>query len=163
MTTEIFGIPYRLQAATDKTVCSNKIYSGVNGLYKFGCSACNRRERNKWYNICDECTKSLKEDPGIKKSLELLQERVKEIEEAAFPEANVTSDLSDPESTLGCEECGINFETAREIKKHCDEKHGAIPKVDTGDDIRDKSKFFYNEDKVSRRTHAFKHNNAYKD
>ena len=56
--TEKYGHPYKLPSASDELMTTNRKYFGVRSLYKYGCGACNSKDRNKFYSVCGACKDS---------------------------------------------------------------------------------------------------------
>ena len=135
------------------------IYKGVNTLYKYGCSGCASKTRNKWYHLCDECHETMTTNEELARDLTTFSEKVKELYEQNNPplQENTAGD-GDSNSDLECETCGISFENGHQIRDHYTEKHTENRDICTSDDIRNKSKFSYDkhETKKSRRTQVFK-------
>ena len=80
-------------------------------MYKFGCSGCDNRKQNKWYNLCDECLEKTNQE-HIQKTAEELLKRAKELYDESNPSLG-----SDSES-LKCDECDVEFESGQEIREH---------------------------------------------
>ena len=81
---ELFNIPYTVTSATGQTMVTNRIYSGVESVYIFGCAACNNRKQNKWHNLCEECSARTNSERISKITTELLK-RAKEIMDDEMP------------------------------------------------------------------------------
>ena len=131
---EVFGVPFVLDSATDE-VLTTKLYTGVNSLYKFGCSGCNGRTKNKWYNLCNDCTSSLGSDEKIMADTEKLVERAEAIYDELNP-AFIPADGSDMEidgDSLVCPACGVSFNDGNEIRNHFDTQHEGTVLVVPGD------------------------------
>ncbi len=70
------GSPLILPSATDELMAGNHFYQKVNAIYKYGCAACERTKKNKWYYLCDECRVFLKSDENTIGETEQLQQRI---------------------------------------------------------------------------------------
>ena len=66
---EKFGHPYKLSSATDDSLVTSRKYAGVRSLYKYGCSACCSRERNKYHSVCDTCKDFMKDDASFRQEV----------------------------------------------------------------------------------------------
>lgn len=153
-----FNTNYFLPSASTETLTTEKLYGGVNSLYKYGCSGCNAKERNKWYNLCEQCKDDLKKDEKTKDLLEKFNERLEVIEnENNPPLLNHLNLSSSDEYGMSCVECGVEFDTGTQIREHFDEKHPGTP-VPDGKNLRAKHKYTNkdDDDNCSRRTHVFK-------
>ena len=135
-TKEYFETPYILSTADQKNVTSSIMYSKVNSLYKYGCAACNRKERNKWFFLCDLCKEEAKTDSWVHDMQKQFDELMTQIEQAENPMLPRDSD----EEPASCELCQVQLGTAAEIRTHYDQKHPGIQPPPTGEDIREKSK-----------------------
>ncbi len=145
---DILDIPfYLLPSATDETVVTRK-YFGVTPLYRFGCSGCMCRKKNKWDNLCDDCLN------GVNGSQEMeAAERIEKRAEALFNLSNPPlNDDSDNES-LVCEGCDVQFASGNDIRNHFKEHHPDTEFVMPT--LRDKFKYQDGGNK-SRRSAVFK-------
>ena len=72
---EDFGVSIFLKSGPNNLISTKKKYSGVQALYKYGCSACADKERNKWRSLCSKCTAAAKdfEQNGLGGALKTLQ------------------------------------------------------------------------------------------
>lgn len=93
MMSQQHGPPYVLQSATPETITTTKKYGRVNSLYKFGCSACSSRKKNKWYHICLECKEALQVDEQIKERKAYFDERVVALHELTNPSLPATNQM----------------------------------------------------------------------
>ena len=46
------GVSIFLPSGPNDYIITCRKYSGVRSSYKYGCNACNDRERNKWWGLC---------------------------------------------------------------------------------------------------------------
>ena len=84
-TEEDYGFSYRLESASDDMVTTHRIYSNVNALYKYGCTGCRSKTKNKWYNLCLECKENIKTDERTQQLLGEFNERVEQLDEINNP------------------------------------------------------------------------------
>ena len=115
---EVWGKPFILPSADDRTLKTNTRYHHVQSLYKYGCGACNEKIQNKWFNICDSCKHSAAVDVTI-------QDQSKEVTQEI--EARLKKEMpplgSDSEDELKCDECGVLFAELRDLTTHFEEIH----------------------------------------
>ena len=135
-TLKFFESPLILDAATPVHLTSSRMYSEVNSLYKYGCAGCNKKDRNKWFHLCDHCREALKTDEWVMQAVKKFEEAVTAIEDAENPPLTTESD---GEQT-SCEICKVELGSAAEIREHYDQKHPEVQPPTTGDDIREKFK-----------------------
>ena len=131
---EVFGADLLLPSASSELICSNRMYRGVNALYKYGCAACPRKERNRWPGVCDACKEEMNNCETLKEELKAFDKRVQELNELNNPS------LSDGEET-SCNECGEKVSNALEITKHFRDHHSDKDAPRTPDEIRSCAKF----------------------
>ena len=62
------GLTYLLKSATSEIITTKRKYNKVNSLYKFGCSACSSRKKNKWFYICTDCKSNIASDSATKEA-----------------------------------------------------------------------------------------------
>ena len=130
MCREVFNAPFILDSATDEVLVTG-LYRGVNSLYKFGCSGCNSRVKNKWQNLCDVCSNAIAEDGQLKTDAEKLAARADEIFDLSHPpmgNGNVDDDV-EMTDILTCEACNVTFKDGQEIRHHFDTKHAGTTLV----------------------------------
>lgn len=120
---QAFGAPFILDSATED-VLTTKLYTGVNSLYKFGCAGCDGKAKNRWINLCNDCTASLEDDDQVKADAEKLLERADAIYDAANP--GINSEMEVDDVTLVCPGCGVSFNDGSDMKKHFDTHHEGI-------------------------------------
>ena len=126
---EAFGVPFILDSATDD-VLTTKLYAGVSSLYRFGCSGCNSRSRNRWQNLCDVCMTSLEGDELIKADAEKLEKRAEEIYDELHPGLEPAGNRDvDMEAGLVCEACNMSFKDGNELQEHFDAHHEGVTVV----------------------------------
>ena len=113
---EEFKLPYQLPSASQEVLALPNKYSNVTSLYKYGCAACGRKERNRWPNICDGCKAEAANAEG------LAEDFVKRVE-AVFDEENPA--LSDGDH-IKCEHCDVVFEDIKDLRNHFSEEHPDI-------------------------------------
>ena len=89
---ESFGTRLTLFSSPDDALFSNRFYVGVNALYKYGCSACCRKERNTWVGLCNECKNDMREDSGFKATLDTFRQRVNDVQSENLPLLNHSGD-----------------------------------------------------------------------
>ena len=152
-TKEIFQTPYLLPSATQDTLTTSTFYAKVTGLYKYGCSGCNAKTKNRWFNLCNDCRTTLQEDENILKLVDEFEDRVDKFMDANNPELKRVGNES-PE-TLGCPQCNAEFKNGEEIRQHFKDKHPEVTVVDRSDDLRKKHKFGQH-DSRNRRDKVFK-------
>ena len=119
-TRKFFDTPYLLPSATTESLTSSRIYSKVTGLYKYGCSGCSSKARNKWYNLCFDCMTALQSDENILKMAEEFEKRVDGFIELNNPElvgANMEVDV------LQCPHCSEELMNGEQIRLHFSENH----------------------------------------
>ncbi len=110
---EDFKLPYQLPSATQEVLALPNKYSNVTSLYKYGCAACGRKDRNRWANICEECK-------AAAVSAEDLTEDFAKRVEAVLDDENPA--LSDGDH-IRCEHCEVVFEEIKDLRKHFSEEH----------------------------------------
>ncbi len=145
------GVKYLLPSATDESMVT-KTYFGVTPLYRFGCSGCKRRKKNKWANLCDDCVTSVQESSDAKEAAEKIEKRAEELFNLNNPPLNVDSDTE----SLTCECCDVHFSSGSEIRDHFNVQHPEIEFVMPS--VRDKCKYQDGATKQSRRNAVFKNN-----
>ena len=118
---EEFGVPFLLPSATDEVIALPNKYDHVTSLYKFGCGACARRERNKWRNICDQCKSEATQDDELRTDLRWYRSKLDSLAPA------VGDDLETDE--LKCEICDVCFHDLSDFNLHFKETHiGVTPR-----------------------------------
>ena len=140
---ETFGESLILSSATEDVLCSSRMYRGVNSLYKYGCAACPRKDRNRWFGLCDVCKQEMEGDSQFQEEVNFFDQRVQEWNN----QNNPPLDTSDGEQPI-CEECNIHFDNAAAIKEHFNSNHNAKDSTRGSEDIRSNAKF--NSDKGRR-------------
>ena len=122
---EIFNTPYLLPSAVDRDdAITAPRYSGVSSLYRFGCGSCNSRERNKWANVCSDCSEKLSAEEWVGEGVQRLSERADEIYEAENPA--IDDDVLMTDADLTCEECAVTFTGGKEIREHFNTHHPSV-------------------------------------
>ena len=117
-----FGTPLLLPSATDENVVRNRGYAGVNTLYKYGCAGCPRKDRNKWFHLCDYCKKSIETDGWIKEMVKNYEERVSAIQEQELPPLDDrTNDFGNGD--LECPVCKLQFNNTGTFNQHFKQNH----------------------------------------
>ena len=150
-TKKLFETPYVLPSSTVETLTTTSLYGKVTGLYKYGCSGCDSKERNKWYNLCTECRASLQGDDEVQKMVEEFEERVERFMSVNNPEIQEVSTES-PE-ILSCPHCSTEFDSGEQIRNHFKDRHPEATVPEAAKDLRKKYKY---SDERSRRDKAFK-------
>ena len=151
----VFETPYMLSSATSQTLTTTAKYSKVRSLYKYGCSGCNQKTKNRWYNLCDQCKISIREDGDIQQAVEGFNDRVNKFLEEHSPTLEHLS-FDSAEEDFSCPHCGREFQSGAEIRQHFNDNHpeAAIPDAR---ELRKKHKFTpHNDDGRNRRDKAFK-------
>ena len=84
---EDLGLSIFLGSGPNELITNRTKYRGVKSLYKYGCGACADRSRNKWRNVCTNCTSAAEEPEksGISTALKILQARADEIRDRELP------------------------------------------------------------------------------
>ncbi len=131
---EVFNTRLTLFSAPQDALTTNRLYAGVNALYKYGCSACSEKERNSWFGLCNTCKNAMEESDDFKLVVDAFQKRVQEFKDAALPPLH--NDVQQSE----CHECGINLEGATAIKEHFKSHHSDKEKSRNAEDIRSDAK-----------------------
>ena len=146
----LFDVPLKLESATDDVLCAPRFYKGITPLYRFGCSGCNDRTKNKWQNLCDACRQTAFEDPDILSKAGGIRNREKQIYELANPQMVGVGDsksggsddqLSDG-GDLTCPFCSIAMENSVAFNQHF-KVHHPEEKIKS---VRDKCKYVQNGD-----------------
>ena len=150
-TKNFFSTPYILPSATAESLATTGLYSKVTGLYKYGCSGCSSKSKNKWYNLCTECRSSAQEDEGIRKQIEEFDERVEKFMLINHPD--LRQDTVNSPEVLSCPHCDTEFESGEQIRSHFKDNHPEAPLPETGKDLRVKHKY---NDVRNRRDKVFK-------
>ena len=117
-----FGTPLLLPSATDDNIVTNRGYARVNALYKYGCGGCNRKDRNKWFHLCDYCKKSIETDEWIKEMVRKYEDRVEEIREQELPPLDDRMDDS-TDGDLECPVCKLHFNNTGTFNQHFKQTH----------------------------------------
>ena len=146
-TKEAYGFDYLLPSATPGTMVTKK-YFGVTPLYRFGCSGCQGRKKNKWDNLCDDCIATARSSPEAQEAAGKIEKRADEIFDQLNPPLGAESSSSDGD-VLACESCNVTFTNAAEIREHFRQHHGEEVQKTPGNNIRAQSKF--SDDKHGRR------------
>ncbi len=115
--TEEFGTPYQLPSTCKEVLSLPNMYRNVTSLYKYGCSACGDKERNRWANICGECRNAALAD-DIKPLAEDFVRRVDAKLDSELPSLG-----SDSDDELRCEECEVTFQEIRDLRQHFKDEH----------------------------------------
>lgn len=150
-TRKFYGTPYILPSATSESLASTDLYSNVTGLYKYGCSGCSSKARNKWYNLCTECRSAVQEDADIRKQIEEFEERVEQFLLANNPDLQQQT-VGSPE-VLSCPHCDTEFVSGEQIRNHFKDNHPEASVPEAGKDLRVKHKY---DDVRNRRDKVFK-------
>ena len=79
------GLTYLLKSATSEIITTNRKYNKVNSLYKFGCSACSSRKKNKWFYICTDCKSNIASDTATKEATTRFRSCVQTLEDQMAP------------------------------------------------------------------------------
>ncbi len=146
-TKEFYGFDYLLPSATPDTIVTKK-YFGVTPLYRFGCSGCQGRKKNKWDNLCDDCIAAASTSPEAQKAAEKIEKRAEDIFDHQNPPLGADGSSSDGDD-LACESCNVTFTNVVEIREHFRQHHGDEVQKNSGNNIRSQSKF--SDDKHGRR------------
>ena len=115
---EDFNVSYQLPSATKEVLALPTKYKYVTPLYKYGCGACGKKDRNRWTNICDNC-KTDAQDEAIISLAEDFAKRVAEIEDLENPTLEVASD----DDSLRCETCEVTFQEISDLRQHFKDAH----------------------------------------
>ena len=115
---EVWGKPFKLPSADDRTLKTHTKYHHVRSLYKYGCGACNDKTQNKWFNICDMCKQSAANDPEIQEVSKMIKQEMDARSQQEMPPLS-----SDSEDELKCDECGVLFTEVRDLTSHFEENH----------------------------------------
>ena len=113
------GLDMLLKSATDDVLALPNKYWHVQSFYKYGCGACNSREKNKWFGICDICKEAATKDEVVKKQEEEYASRLEEIMDEENPSLEVESE----EDELKCDTCNVVFAEINDLRKHFKESH----------------------------------------
>ena len=89
-------------------------YLLVNSLYKYGCGACGRKDKNKWFSICDACKSGAADDGEVKELADGLRKDIDNRLDDDYPEIN--------EDEWKCD-CGLSFKDINEFRSHCKDEH----------------------------------------
>ena len=146
-TKEVYGFDYLLPSATPGTIVTNK-YFGVTPLYRFGCSGCQGRKRNKWDNLCDDCTATASTSPEAQEAAKKIESRAEDIFDHVNPLLGADGSGSDGDD-LECETCKVTFTNVAEIREHFRQHHGDEEQKLSVNNVRVHAKFF--DDKHGRR------------
>jgi hypothetical protein len=151
----VFGTPYILPSATSQTLTTKAKYSKVKSLYKYGCSGCNLKTKNRWYNLCDQCRTSIREDGDIRQAVERFNDRVNKYLEEHSPTLEHLS-FDSAEEDFSCPHCGRELQSGAEIREHFNDNHPEAVIPDARE-LRKKHKFIsHNDDGRNRRDKVFK-------
>ena len=118
------NVPFLLPSATIDTATSTLMYKRVNSLYKYGCAACNTKEQNEYYNLCNNCKNAIKEDKELKEKVVEYRRRLAEREDQINPPLateEAEDDISDDE--LKCDDCEVTFTDMNNLRAHFRESH----------------------------------------
>ena len=113
--------PYILENVTEDIISLSNKYQHVKSLYKYGCGACSRKDRNKWQNICDVCKQQAAEDEEVKHQAQEMRKRIAERTENELPPLGDPGDSSD--DVLKCETCDLTFSNITDIRAHFNDNH----------------------------------------
>ncbi len=113
------GLDMLLKSATDDVIALPNKYWHVQSFYKYGCGACNSKEKNKWFSICDICKEAAKNDEVVKKQEEEYASRLEEI----FNEENPSLEVESEGDELKCDTCNVVFTEITDLRKHFKESH----------------------------------------
>ena len=113
-----FGIPMLMESATDEVIALPNKYWNVTTFYKYGCAACSNKNKNKWFNLCDNCKQNASADVDVQNKATDFSKRQLEIEALENP----TLQESDGDE-LRCEICDVCFEDLTEVRRHFTESH----------------------------------------
>ena len=130
-----------LPSATDDNIVTNRGYARVNALYKYGCGGCNRKDRNKWFHLCDYFKKSMESDEWIKEMVRKYEDRVEEIREQELPPLDDRMDDS-TDGDLECPVCKLHFNNTGTFNQHFKQTHPDEQKAEEkSQQIRGKGKY----------------------
>ena len=115
------GVPMLFNSATDDVVALPNKYWHLTSFYKYGCAACDSKDRNKWYNLCDRCKEAAKTDDVVRKKVEAFSTRLNEVEELENPDLGDVSVSEDDE--LKCDICDVIFQEVKDIRQHFTDNH----------------------------------------
>ena len=128
-----FKLQYKLPSVETDVLALPNMYRNIASLYKYGCAACDKKDRNRWTNICDTC-KTDAQDEAINSLAEDFGKRVAEIEDIENPTLEVVSD----DDILRCDICEITFQEISDIRQHFKDVHPGDkykrPKHNTAED-----------------------------
>ena len=105
--------PYLLGSATDDITSLPIKYQHVNALYKYGCGACDAKEKNRWFNICDACKDNAKTDQEIKNQAQKVIADIDKRFEMESPPPGL-----EPDDDLRCDFCEVIYHELKELKDH---------------------------------------------
>ncbi len=146
-TKEVYGFEYLLPSATPESMVTNK-YFGVTPLYRFGCSGCQGRKKNKWDNLCDDCTTNARSSTEAIEAAERIEKRAEDISDHENPSLGADNSASDSDD-LTCETCNVVLSNATEIRDHFRQHSNGVDVHKSPVDIRAQGKF--SDDKNGRR------------
>ena len=113
-------VQYLLESATDDVVCLPNKYQNVRSLYKYGCAACNRKEKNKWFNLCDDCKVEAVSDKETTGEAEKMRLEIQRRIELDLPALGLSDESEDE---MRCEKCEVIFSDISEIRAHFQTDH----------------------------------------
>ena len=91
----------------------------MNSLYRYGCGACDGKDRNKWFNICDKCKDAASKNEEIGSKAKTMLHEIEEKVTSALPPLQ-----TDSGDELKCNDCDVNFPDMRDLRDHYKESKG---------------------------------------
>ena len=87
MTKKDMGVTIFLPSGPNEYMTSQKKYSGVKSLYKYGCAACSDKNQNKWWGLCTNCTEQalLPEKHDLAYAVQVFNETVRSVHDRENP------------------------------------------------------------------------------
>ena len=121
-TMEVWKTPFILPSADDAILKTVNKYHHVNSLYRYGCGACDGKDRNKWFNICDKCKDAASKNEDIGSKAKKMLHEIEEKVTSALPPLQ-----TDSGDELKCNDCDVNFPDMRDLRDHFKESHPDKP------------------------------------
>ena len=120
----IFETPYTLASITRATATTKNYYAKTNGLYKFGCAACNSSSKNQVYFLCDACKTACENSEWLKEQVVLFRNRIDEIAKEQSPDlGSMDSDSMSDGEDLTCRQCSQVFTKVCDFQQHFKQFH----------------------------------------
>ena len=104
---------YLLPSATDEVISLSSKFQHVNSLYKYGCGACESKEKNSWYNVCNSCKDLAKLDDGVKNQAKQILAEI-----ALRVQMDSPTPGGEPDKDIRCDICNVIFHELQELKDH---------------------------------------------